>query len=178
MCIRGPIYDIYILSLIRPILSMPITTEPIETNEVALDLDLYSQPARRAAIDSLTSAWKPVVTERIRLAQEVEENGKPLLLLLLCCMDCCQMWMEGEQEWTTHKNSHNCWLTQHRQQQQSPPPPRTNKTQQLAQQPSASFPTIQEPNSNRCQRMPLRPSSLPLPFVYQTCSKKLPKMHS
>lgn len=53
--------------------------EPVNGNEAAVDLDLYSHPARRTAIDKLVSEWRPVVTGRIRLAQETEPNGKCML---------------------------------------------------------------------------------------------------
>lgn len=53
--------------------------EPVQGNAAALDLDLYSHPARRKAILDATSTFQPVVTERIRLAQETEENAFSVL---------------------------------------------------------------------------------------------------
>ena len=50
--------------------------EPVAGNEAALDLDLYSHPARRQAINKAVETWKPIVTDRIVLAQETEPHGK------------------------------------------------------------------------------------------------------
>ncbi|CAB9502360.1 sensor kinase/phosphatase LuxQ [Seminavis robusta] len=53
--------------------------EPVAGNEAALDLDLYSHPARQQAIDRAVATWKPIVTNRIRLAQETEPNAYSVL---------------------------------------------------------------------------------------------------
>jgi len=64
--------------------------EPVAGNEAALDLDLYSHPARRKAILDAIASFKPVVTERIRLAQETDPNGKlpklPIVYYTFCVM--------------------------------------------------------------------------------------------
>ena len=54
---------------------------PVETNEKGFDFDIYSNPSRRATIESALAKWQPEVTPRIRLVQETEADVYSVLLM-------------------------------------------------------------------------------------------------
>ena len=49
--------------------------EPVFTNEAAIDLSIYSNPARRKAIDNAVATWKPALSDRLKLVQETDPNA-------------------------------------------------------------------------------------------------------
>jgi signal transduction histidine kinase/CheY-like chemotaxis protein len=49
--------------------------EPVVTNEAAIDLSIYSNPARRKAIDNAVATWKPALSDRLKLVQETDPNA-------------------------------------------------------------------------------------------------------
>jgi signal transduction histidine kinase/CheY-like chemotaxis protein len=49
--------------------------EPVITNEAAIDLSIYSNPARRKAIDNAITTWKPALSDRLKLVQETDPNA-------------------------------------------------------------------------------------------------------
>jgi signal transduction histidine kinase/CheY-like chemotaxis protein len=49
--------------------------EPVITNEFAIDLSIYSNPARRKAIDNAVATWKPALSDRLKLVQETDPNA-------------------------------------------------------------------------------------------------------
>jgi signal transduction histidine kinase/CheY-like chemotaxis protein len=46
--------------------------EPVITNEAAIDLNPYSNPARRKAVDTAIETWKPAFSDRLKLVQETD----------------------------------------------------------------------------------------------------------
>jgi CHASE domain len=52
--------------------------EPLYGNEAAIDLDLYS--TQQQTIEQATSSWRPIVSNRITLLQETENNSYSVLL--------------------------------------------------------------------------------------------------
>jgi CHASE domain len=57
--------------------------EPVEGNENAIGLDLYTSLIRRKAIDQATSTWKPAISDRIILVQEADPNAYSIILFHL-----------------------------------------------------------------------------------------------
>jgi len=55
--------------------------EPVESNEAAIDLDLYSSQVRAESINTALSTWAPAVSARIKLVQETEPHAYSVLLL-------------------------------------------------------------------------------------------------
>lgn len=55
--------------------------EPVWTNEAAIDLNPYSNPARRKAIDTAIATWKPAFSDRLKLVQETDPNAYGLGLM-------------------------------------------------------------------------------------------------
>jgi signal transduction histidine kinase/CheY-like chemotaxis protein len=49
--------------------------EPVITNEAAIDLSIYSNPARAKAIDNAVTTWKPALSDRLKLVQETDPNA-------------------------------------------------------------------------------------------------------
>jgi signal transduction histidine kinase/CheY-like chemotaxis protein len=49
--------------------------EPVVSNEAAIDLSIYSNPARRKAIDNAIATWKPALSDRLKLVQETDPNA-------------------------------------------------------------------------------------------------------
>jgi signal transduction histidine kinase/CheY-like chemotaxis protein len=49
--------------------------EPVISNEAAIDLSIYSNPARRKAIDNAVATWKPALSDRLKLVQETDPNA-------------------------------------------------------------------------------------------------------
>jgi signal transduction histidine kinase/CheY-like chemotaxis protein len=49
--------------------------EPVIANEAAIDLSIYSNPARRKAIDNAVATWKPALSDRLKLVQETDPNA-------------------------------------------------------------------------------------------------------
>ena len=54
--------------------------EPVEGNEKAIDLDIYSSPSQQKTIDHAVRTWLPSVTDRIKLVQETEPNAFSIIL--------------------------------------------------------------------------------------------------
>jgi signal transduction histidine kinase/CheY-like chemotaxis protein len=55
--------------------------EPVITNEPAIDLNPYSNPARAKAIDTAIETWKPAFSDRLKLVQETDPNAYGLGLV-------------------------------------------------------------------------------------------------
>jgi signal transduction histidine kinase/CheY-like chemotaxis protein len=49
--------------------------EPVLTNEPAIELNPYSNPARAKAIDTAIDTWKPAFSDRLKLVQETDSNA-------------------------------------------------------------------------------------------------------
>jgi signal transduction histidine kinase/CheY-like chemotaxis protein len=49
--------------------------EPVVGNEAAIDLSIYSNLARRKAIDNAIATWKPALSDRLKLVQETDPNA-------------------------------------------------------------------------------------------------------
>jgi len=55
--------------------------EPIEGNEAAIDLDMYSSESRRMTIESALQTWKPSLSTRLTLVQEMDRSAFSVLLM-------------------------------------------------------------------------------------------------
>lgn len=54
--------------------------EPLEANEAAVDLDVYAEEQRAAAINKVLDSFAPSVTRGIRLVQETDPNALGIIL--------------------------------------------------------------------------------------------------
>lgn len=54
--------------------------EPVEGNEQAIDLDLYTSPTQQKTIQNAISSWVPGVTDRLKLVQETEIDAYSIIL--------------------------------------------------------------------------------------------------
>jgi signal transduction histidine kinase/CheY-like chemotaxis protein len=54
--------------------------EPLQGNEAAIDLDLYSSPTQRKTIQSAILDWKPSLTDRLRLVQDKDPAAYSIIL--------------------------------------------------------------------------------------------------
>ena len=55
-------------------------TAPIQGNEEAIGLDVYSRPTRKV-IDKAILTWKPALSQRIRLVQETQQDAYGIILI-------------------------------------------------------------------------------------------------
>jgi signal transduction histidine kinase/CHASE1-domain containing sensor protein/CheY-like chemotaxis protein len=55
--------------------------EPVEGNQAAIHFDLYSSASRRATIHQALSSWKPALTSRLHLVQEIDASAYSVLLM-------------------------------------------------------------------------------------------------
>jgi signal transduction histidine kinase/CheY-like chemotaxis protein len=55
--------------------------EPVLTNEAAIELNPYSNPARAKAIDTAIETWQPAFSDRLKLVQETDPNAYGLGLV-------------------------------------------------------------------------------------------------
>ena len=49
--------------------------EPVLPNSAAIDLNLYTNPARKEGIDKAIETWQPTLTDRLKLVQETDPNA-------------------------------------------------------------------------------------------------------
>lgn len=54
--------------------------EPVEGNEAAIELDIYSSGIQRPTLDKAVSTWKPALTDRLRLVQDADPNAYSVIL--------------------------------------------------------------------------------------------------
>jgi class 3 adenylate cyclase len=54
--------------------------EPVTGNEAAINFDLFSSAARRAAIESALTTWTPALSDRLDLVQETDESAYSVIL--------------------------------------------------------------------------------------------------
>jgi len=54
--------------------------EPVESNERAIDLDIYTHHSGNLRVDKALSTWKPVLSQRLKLVQETDDNAYGITL--------------------------------------------------------------------------------------------------
>ena len=54
--------------------------EPVEGNEAAIELDIYSSSIQRPTLEKAVSTWKPALTDRLKLVQDKDPNAYSVIL--------------------------------------------------------------------------------------------------